>query len=98
LVDIFALMCVQVESTRKTATMMVDLDDSHGAIELSEINMEDFDLNIDGEDFEYAPTDTSTIDIELKANKATLEVKYQSPRLRFCIHIFRPFISYYTRI
>lgn len=78
--------------------MMLDMDDSHGAIELSEINMEDLDLNINGEDFEYASTDTSTIDIELKANKAILEVKYQSPRVSFCIHIFRPFNWYYTHI
>lgn len=56
--------------------MLADLEDSHGATDLSEINMEDLDFNINDKGFEYASTDTPTINEQLEP---TPEVSHQLP-------------------
>lgn len=59
--------------------MLTDLEDSHGATDLSEINIEDLDFNINGEGFEYASTDTPTINEQLEAAP---EVSHQLSHLQ----------------
>jgi len=71
---------IQLESTsNKSATVLADLEDSHGATDLREINIEDLDFNIDGGGFEYASTDTPTIDVQLEAAP---EVSHQLSHLK----------------
>jgi hypothetical protein len=82
-------LCVQQESAMKSATIMTELDDIGGAIELSEINIEDLDLSNFGEASEHAPTDSITIDVQLEAAP---EVSYQPPRVSH-VNIFDPFFQ-----